>query len=67
MRVSVLLRLGFFLMMGAGLLLASYFLWIDKLDGGNWVAVCSVLFGADRLSNALTDGISSRQTGEQVQ
>lgn len=59
---DVLLRVGFFLMMCAGLLLASAFLWLDKLDGGHWVSICSVLFGADRLSNALVDGLSSRRT-----
>ena len=43
-----------FLMMGMGLLLASGFLMIDKIDGGGWVTVCGILFG----SNAIGGGIS---------
>lgn len=49
-----------FLMMGIGLLLASTFLLIDKIDGAGWVTVCGILFG----SNAIGGGIShiGRQT-----
>ena len=57
--VSTALRLGFFILMGIGLLLASYFLWLDKLNGSEWVTVCGILFGADRLSNAVSEGISA--------
>lgn len=57
------LRLGFFLLMCIGLLLASFFLWYDKLTGGEWVMICSILFSADRLSNGVTEGIMASRRG----
>lgn len=57
------LRLGFFLLMCIGLLLASFFLWYDKLTGNEWVMICSILFSADRLSNGITEGIMASRKG----
>lgn len=48
-----LLPLAYFGLMGMGLLLASFFLWTGRLDGGEWVTLCSVLFSADRAAAAL--------------
>ena len=53
-----MLRVG---LMCAGLVLASLFLWIDKLSGAEWVAICSVLFSVDRVGNAITDGFEARR------
>ena len=44
---------AYFCLMGLGLVLASYFLQVDKLTGSEWVTLCSVLFSADRAANAL--------------
>lgn len=62
---TVVLRIGFFALMCIGLLLASVFLWLGKIDGGHWVTVCLSLFGADRLSNAVTEGVSAARAGTQ--
>lgn len=43
---------AYFGLMGFGLCLASFFLCIDKLDGGQWVTLCGILFGTDRLAGA---------------
>ena len=45
------LQVGYFALMGVGLLLASAFLLMDKIDGGEWVAICGILFAADRAGN----------------
>lgn len=47
------IRLGFFVLMGLGLVLATALLWFDKLDSGDWALVCSVLFGSDRIGTAI--------------
>lgn len=47
-----LLPLAYFGLMCLGLLLASYFLYIDKLDGSEWVMMCSILFATDRVAVA---------------
>lgn len=54
LRLSDWLQLAYFGLMGLGLLLASFFLWEGKLTGSDWVAVCSVLFTADRAAQAFT-------------
>lgn len=46
------LPLAYFGLMCLGLLLASYFLYIDKLDGSEWVMMCSILFATDRAAVA---------------
>lgn len=51
------LRLAYFCLMGMGLLLGSFFLWVGKLDGGQWVTLCSVLFSADRLASVFTQRV----------
>lgn len=45
---------AYFSLMGIGLVLASIFLWVGKLDGGEWVTLCSVLFSADRAASAIS-------------
>lgn len=44
---------AYFGLMGLGLLLASFFLCVGKLDGGQWVTLCGILFGTDRLAGVL--------------
>lgn len=51
------LQLAYFGLMGLGLLLASFFLCVGKLDGSEWVTVCSVLFGADRLAASVSQRV----------
>lgn len=53
------LRLGFFALMCIGLALASGFLWFGKIDGGQWTTLCLALFGVDRLSNAVSEGVGA--------
>lgn len=38
-----------YILMGAGLLLASYFLHTGMITGDNWTTVCSVLFGSSSI------------------
>ena len=52
------LQWAYFGLMCCGLVLASYFLQIDKLTGGEWVAVCGLLFGTGRI----TDAFESKKT-----
>lgn len=52
--VHAMLHVGFFGLMCVGLLLASVFLWAGKLTGAEWVAICGILFGADRMGHALS-------------
>lgn len=65
-KTTQFLRLGFFFLMCLGLVLASFFLWEDKLNGGEWVMMCSILFGADRLSNAVTEGFTAYKQPKRV-
>lgn len=53
------LRVAFFILMGIGLALASVFLHYDKIDGSQWTTICLCLFGVDRLSNAVSEGVSA--------
>lgn len=48
---------GYFCLMGLGLLLASFFLFTEKLSGGEWVAICSLLFSTDRIASGIADGL----------
>lgn len=43
-----------FLMMGIGLMLASTFLLLDKIDGAGWVAVCGILFGSSSIGGGIS-------------
>ena len=47
------LPLAYFCLMCLGLLLASYFLQSGRLTGSEWVAMCGILFGADRLADVV--------------
>lgn len=47
------LPLAYFGLMCIGLMLASYFLQSGKLTGSEWVAMCGILFGADRLADVV--------------
>lgn len=58
--VNLALRIGFFVLMGIGLLLASVFLWFGKISGSDWVMLCGILFGADRFGNAVGEWVSHR-------
>lgn len=51
--LNALLRVGFFFLMVMGLLLASLFLYLGLISGAEWFGVCSVLFTADRMGNAI--------------
>lgn len=42
-----------FLLMGAGLVLASGFLWMGLISGDNWVYVCGILFGSNAVGGGL--------------
>lgn len=53
--INASLQVGFFLLMGLGLLIGTVMLWHGKINGGDWTILCSVLFGADRASHALTN------------
>ena len=52
--ITASLQIGFFLLMGLGLLIGTILLWYGKIDGSNWTMLCSVLFSADRASHALS-------------
>lgn len=52
--VTASLQIGFFLLMGLGLLIGTVLLWYGKIDGSNWTMLCSVLFSADRASHAIS-------------
>lgn len=52
--VTASLQVGFFILMGTGLLIGTVLLWYGKIDGANWTMLCSVLFGADRFSHAIS-------------
>lgn len=56
------LQLAFFVLMCVGLLLASYFLHVGLITGDNWVAVCGILFTADRIANAITGRQTTRHS-----
>lgn len=58
--VNVALRVCFFMLMCLGLLIATVFRFMDLVTGSDWVMVCSILFGADRIGHAITDGMSGR-------
>lgn len=55
---AALMQMLFFLLMCAGLLLASTFLYMGLVTGDNWVAVCGILFAADRLGSAIAGRMS---------
>lgn len=57
--INEYLRSGFFILMCIGLALASAFLWYDKIDGSQWTTLCLALFGVDRLSNAVSEGVGA--------
>lgn len=59
------LRVAFFVIMGIGLSLASVFLWYGKIDNDQWTTICLAIFGIDRLSNAVSEGISAARKGVQ--
>lgn len=50
---NLVLRIAFFGLMCLGLLIASGFLYAGKIDGAEWTALCSILFSADRIGNAI--------------
>lgn len=58
--VTASLQVGFFLLMGLGLLLGTLMLWMGKLEGDDWTILCSVLFSADRASHALSSLIQDK-------
>ena len=51
--ITSLLQVGFFLLMGLGLLIGTFLLWHGKITGDNWTMLCTILFSADRASHAL--------------
>lgn len=53
--INASLQVGFFFLMCLGLVIGTAMLWFDKIDGGNWTLLCSILFGADRASHAITN------------
>lgn len=55
---AALMQMLFFLLMCAGLMLASVFLYMGMVTGDNWVAVCGILFAADRLGSAIAGRMS---------
>jgi hypothetical protein len=58
--VNITLRVGFFLLMCLGLLIASIMLYLDKVNGTEWVTLCGILFTADRFGSALGEFRSQR-------
>lgn len=48
------LQVFLFGLMCIGLALASLFLWRGLIDGGEWVAVCGILFGSNTIGSGLT-------------
>ena len=59
--IDAMLKVGFFFLMSLGLGLSSIFLWFEKIDGTEWVAICGILFAADRLGSAWTSPTKARQ------
>lgn len=57
------LRVAFFVLMGAGLALASVFLWHGRIESDQWTTICLTIFGIDRISNAVSEGISAARKG----
>lgn len=59
-KLILMLPVAYFGLMCLGLLLASYFLQVDKLTGSEWVAMCGVLFGAVgyNIRNAVPKGVA---------
>lgn len=53
--VAMGLRIGFFLLMAFGLTVSSIMLYLGKINGAEWVTLCSVLFGVDRFGHALSE------------
>ena len=43
--IEAALHVGFFLLMGFGLLLSSVLLYFGLITGDNWVTVCGILYG----------------------
>ncbi len=58
--INFWLRIGFFLMTWFVLIAASLFLYFKLIDGSQWVNICTMVFGADRLSSAVSEGIAAR-------
>ncbi len=54
------LQVFLFGLMCIGLALASWFLWIDKIAGGDWVSVCGILFGSNAIGGGITEFARSR-------
>ena len=54
------MRMAYFLLMCLGLLLASVFLFFGKINGQNWVMVCSILFGAGGIGHAISDAFTNK-------
>lgn len=52
--VTASLQVGFFLLMGLGLVIGTFLLWFGKIEGSDWTLLCSVLFSADRASHAVS-------------
>lgn len=47
------LAVCYFGLMCLGLMLASVFLWLNKLTGTEWVTICGILFPTSRLGDAI--------------
>lgn len=58
--ITASLQIGFFILMGFGLLIGSLMLYINKIDGGEWVTLCSVLFSVDRASHSISSLVTNR-------